>query len=45
MYIVDELTLQAIADEEETCFQAIHKSITGAKKKLRIILEGEKHRS
>lgn len=44
MYIMDEMTLQEIADKEGVCFQAVHKSIVGAKRKLRRILERKRNR-
>lgn len=43
MYIMDEMTLQEIADKEGVCFQAVHKSIVGAKRKLRRILERKRN--
>ena len=39
MHVVKSMTLQEIAMEEGTCFQAIHKSIVNAKKKLREVLK------
>ena len=39
MHVVKNMTLQEIAMEEGTCFQAIHKSIVNAKKKLREVLK------
>lgn len=43
MHVLEEMRLREIAQEEESCYQAVHKSITDAKRKLRKILEGKKH--
>lgn len=42
MYVLEKMTLREIAEKEGSCYQAIHKSVIGAKKKLRSILEGKK---
>lgn len=42
MYVLEKMTLREIAEKEGNCYQAIHKSVIGAKKKLRSILEGKK---
>lgn len=44
MYVLERMTLREIAEKEGSCYQAIHKSIIGAKKKLRGILEGKKRK-
>ena len=44
MYVLEKMTLREIAEKEGNCYQAIHKSIIGAKKKLRGILEGKKRK-
>lgn len=44
MYVLEKMTLREIAEKEGSCYQAIHKSIIGAKRKLRGILEGKKRK-
>ena len=44
VYVLEKMTLREIAEKEGSCYQVIHKSIIGAKKKLRGILERKKRK-